>query len=78
MFTLPGTAAFFAAQGFPGWTAYVVVAAELLAGVALIAGFQVRLVALATCRSSPARLPCICRMAGCFPRRMAAGNIPPS
>ncbi len=47
VFTLPGTAAFFTAQGFPGWTAYVVVAAELLAGVALILGFQVRLVALA-------------------------------
>jgi putative oxidoreductase len=48
VFTLPGTAAFFAAQGFPGWTAYPVVAAELAAGVALIAGFQVRLVSLAT------------------------------
>jgi putative oxidoreductase len=48
VFTLPGTAAFFASQGFPGWTAYPVVAAELAAGVALIAGFQVRLVALAT------------------------------
>jgi putative oxidoreductase len=47
VFTLPGTAAFFAGQGFPAWTAYVVVIAELLAGVALIAGFQVRLVALA-------------------------------
>ncbi len=47
VFTLPGTAAFFASQGFPGWTAYVVVAAELLAGIALILGFQVRLVALA-------------------------------
>ena len=47
VFTLPGTAAFFASQGFPSWTAYVVVAAELLAGAALIAGFQVRLVALA-------------------------------
>lgn len=48
VFTLPGTAAFFASQGFPGWTAYPVVAAELAAGVALIAGFQVRLVSLAT------------------------------
>jgi len=47
VFTLPGTAAFFAGQGFPSWTAYVVVAAELLAGIALIVGFQVRLVALA-------------------------------
>jgi putative oxidoreductase len=47
VFTLPGTAGFFAAQGFPAWTAYLVVVAEILAGVALIAGFQVRLVALA-------------------------------
>lgn len=47
VFTLPGTAGFFASQGFPAWTAYLVVAAELLAGIALIAGFQVRLVALA-------------------------------
>ncbi len=48
VFTLPGTAAFFASQGFPGWTAYPVVAAELLAGVLLILGIQVRLVSLAT------------------------------
>lgn len=47
VFTLPGTAGFFASQGFPAWTAYLVVAAEILAGIALILGFQVRLVALA-------------------------------
>lgn len=47
VFTLPGTAGFFASQGFPAWTAYLVVAAEILAGIALIIGFQVRLVALA-------------------------------
>ena len=47
VFTLPGTAGFFANQGFPAWTAYLVVAAEILAGIALIVGFQVRLVALA-------------------------------
>jgi len=47
VFTLPGTAAFFAGQGFPAWTAYLVVAAEILAGIALIVGFQVRLVAIA-------------------------------
>lgn len=29
VFTLPGTAEFFAAHGFPGWTAYPVFAAEL-------------------------------------------------
>ena len=48
VFTLPGTAAFLASQGFPGWTAYPLVAAELGAGALLIAGVQVRLVSLAT------------------------------
>jgi putative oxidoreductase len=47
VFTLPGTAGFFASVGFPGWTAYVVTPAEVLAGLALIAGFQTRWVALA-------------------------------
>lgn len=47
VFTLPGTAAFFAAHGFPGWTAYPVFAAELLGGLALIAGVYARWVALA-------------------------------
>ena len=79
VFTLPGTAAFFAGQGFPAWTAYVVVIAELLAGVALIAGLPgAARGARRHCRSWLARSPCICRMAGCSPRRMAAGNIPPS
>jgi putative oxidoreductase len=45
-FTLPGTAAFFESVGFPGWTAYIVAPAEVLAGIALIAGFRTRLVAL--------------------------------
>ena len=47
VFTLPGTAGFFESVGFPGWTAYIVTPAEVLAGVALIAGFQTRWVALA-------------------------------
>ena len=45
-FTLPGTATFFESVGFPGWTAYIVSPAEVLAGVALIVGFRTRLVAL--------------------------------
>lgn len=45
-FTLPGTYAFFESAGFPGWTAYIVSPAEVLAGVALIAGFRTRVVAL--------------------------------
>jgi putative oxidoreductase len=47
VFTLAGTAAFFTSVGFPAFTAYVVVPAEILAGIALLVGFQVRLVALA-------------------------------
>jgi putative oxidoreductase len=47
VFTLPGTAGFFESVGFPGWTAYIVTPVEILAGVALVAGFQTRWVALA-------------------------------
>ena len=45
-FTLPGTAGYFESVGFPGWAAYIVSPAEVLAGVALIVGFRSRLVAL--------------------------------
>ena len=48
VFTLPGTAGFFASVGFPGFFAYIVVPAEILAGIALLAGFRTRLVAAAT------------------------------
>jgi len=44
--TLPGTAAFFSDHGFPGWTAYLVFAAELLGGAALVLGIAPRLAAL--------------------------------
>ncbi|MBJ6765002.1 DoxX family protein [Myxococcaceae bacterium JPH2] len=46
LFTLPGTAQFFEAHGFPGWTAYPVFIVELLGGLALLAGFRTRWVAL--------------------------------
>ena len=46
-FTMAGTVQFFASVGYPGWLAYAVVAAEVLAGALLIAGFKVRFVALA-------------------------------
>ncbi len=45
VFTLPGTVAFFQSVGFPGWTAYPVVFAELAGGTALILGIRTRLVA---------------------------------
>ncbi|MPY87827.1 MAG: DoxX family membrane protein [Luteitalea sp.] len=47
VFTLPGTAEFFAAHGFPAWTAYPVFAAELVGGTFLIVGVLTRLVAAA-------------------------------
>lgn len=47
-FTLAGTAGFFESLGFPAWTAYVVSPAEVLGGVALLAGFQSRWVAIAS------------------------------
>jgi putative oxidoreductase len=48
VFTLPGTAGFFASVGFPGWTAYIVAPLEVLAGVAMIAGVHSRVFALLT------------------------------
>jgi len=47
VFTLPGTAQFFASVGFPAWLAYAVTAAELGGGAMLIAGVYSRWVALA-------------------------------
>lgn len=46
-FTLGGTVQFFESIGYPGFLAYVVFAAETLGGLALIAGFQTRLVSFA-------------------------------
>lgn len=48
VFTLPGTAAYFASQGFPAWTAYAVVAGELAIGVGLILGVLVRVASIAS------------------------------
>lgn len=46
VFTPAGTAGFFESIGLPGFLAYVVIAAELLGGLALIAGYKTRIVAL--------------------------------
>jgi len=46
VFTLPGTAQFFASVGFPGLLAYPVFAFELLGGVALVLGIYARQVSL--------------------------------
>ena len=47
VFTLPGTAEFFAAVGFPAWLAYPVTFAEIGGGALLILGVQTRAVSVA-------------------------------
>jgi putative oxidoreductase len=47
VFTLPGAAGFFEGLGLPGFLAYVTFFVELVGGIALVAGFQTRAVALA-------------------------------
>src|SRR5688500_7196927 len=47
VFTPAGTAGFFESLGFPGPLAYLVIAAELLGGVALILGVWTRWVSVA-------------------------------
>ena len=47
VFTLPGTVGFFGSLGLPPAAAYAVFLIETLGGLALIVGFQTRLVALA-------------------------------
>jgi putative oxidoreductase len=47
VFTLPGTAQYFASIGFAGWLAYPVFGAELLGGIALLLGVYARQAALA-------------------------------
>ena len=47
VFTLPGTAQFFAGQGLPGILAYAVFAAEAVGGALLLLGVYPRQVALA-------------------------------
>lgn len=47
VFTLPGTAQYFASIGLPSALAYVVFAAEAIGGVLLVIGVQTRLVSLA-------------------------------
>ena len=47
VFTLPGTAQFFASVGFPGWMAYPVTGLEIIGGALLIGGVATRAVSLA-------------------------------
>lgn len=47
VFTLAGTVGFFESLGLPGVFAYLTILAEIAGGIALILGFQTRLVAVA-------------------------------
>ncbi|RDE08504.1 DoxX family protein [Pelagibacterium lacus] len=47
IYTPAGTVGFFESIGFPGFLAYIVIAAELAGGIALIAGVWTRWVSLA-------------------------------
>ena len=42
VFTVPGTVGFFESIGLPGFSAYLVLIAEIVGGLALIFGFRVR------------------------------------
>ena len=46
VFTPAGTVGFFESIGLPGFLAYIVIAAELLGGIALILGYKTRIVSL--------------------------------
>lgn len=46
VFTLPGTVGYFESIGLPGFLAYLTILAEVLGGLALLAGFKVRLISL--------------------------------
>lgn len=47
VYTLPGSAQFFASVGFPGWLAYLVVAMEIVGGALMLLGIATRATALA-------------------------------
>ena len=47
VFTLPGTAQFFASLGLPGFLGYATFVAELVGGILLIAGVKTRAVSIA-------------------------------
>tara|TARA_R110002073_G_scaffold278110_1_gene441960 strand:- start:1446 stop:1877 length:432 start_codon:yes stop_codon:yes gene_type:complete len=46
IFTIPGTVAFFGSIGFPPVIAHLTIWGEILGGIALLAGFHTRLVAI--------------------------------
>ena len=75
MYTLPGTAQFFASIGLPAALAYLTFWGELVGGVALVAGIGTRIVALGLIPILLGATWVHAATAGCSAPRTAAGNI---
>ena len=76
VFTVPGTVQFFESLGLPGFSAYLVIAAEVIGGTALVLGVYTRPVAFALVPVLLGALGSTAAMAGCFRPRAAVGNSP--
>jgi putative oxidoreductase len=76
VFTPAGTAKFFGSVGLPSELAYLVIAAEVLGGIALILGIWTRVVAIAATPILLGAIFAVHGAAGFFSTtRKAAGNI---
>ena len=78
VYTLPGTAQFFAKIGFAGWLAYPVTIFEVAAGVLLILGVWRAGSPPSRWCSCSSRRPCISAMAGVrqYGRRLGVPDFP--
>ena len=76
VFTVPGTVQFFESLGLPGFSAYLVIAAEVIGGTALVLGVYTRPWRFPWCPFCWARCGSTAAMAGCFRPRAAVGNSP--
>ena len=76
VFTPAGTAQFFGSLGLPPALAYLIIAIEVIGGIALILGVYSRIAALALIPEWSARLsPCTALQGSSSTIRTAAGNI---
>jgi putative oxidoreductase len=76
VFTMPGFAGFLGKVGLPSALAWPIFAAELIGGLAIIAGFYGRWVSLALLPVLVGALAVHWPTAGCSPPPTAAGNTP--
>ena len=74
VFGIPGTVGFFESVGYPGWLAYVTIAAELGGGLLLLLRVWTRWVTLALIPILLGALQVHLGTAGCSARRTAVGS----